>query len=124
MTDPSTRNSTTAWATDIPTPPAYDHGFAPLSRRQHSLDDAGDPALRDQARIFALEIPAMLGNVEIVGVYKHRDVLVELVNEELVKNCQQQHIRIIPWTVNEAKKIATLKVMGVDGIISDYPNLF
>ena len=49
---------------------------------------------------------------------------VELVNEELVKNCQQHHIRIIPWTVNDASKIATLKAMGVDGIISDYPNLF
>ena len=49
---------------------------------------------------------------------------VELVNEELVKSCHQQHIRIIPWTVNDAKKMATLKAMGVDGIISDYPNLF
>ncbi len=48
----------------------------------------------------------------------------QLVNEELVKKCHQQHISIIPWTVNDAKKIATLKAMGVDGIISDYPNLF
>ncbi len=36
---------------------------------------------------YPFEIPAMLGNVEIVGVYKHRDVLVELVNEDSVKNC-------------------------------------
>ena len=36
---------------------------------------------------YPFEIPAMLGNVEIVGVYKHRDVLVELVNEESVRNC-------------------------------------
>ena len=36
---------------------------------------------------YPFEIPAMLGNVEIVGVYKHRDVLVELTNEESVKNC-------------------------------------
>ena len=49
---------------------------------------------------------------------------VELVNEELVKNCHQQNIRIIPWTVNDAKKIDSLIAMGVDGIISDYPNLF
>ena len=48
----------------------------------------------------------------------------ELISEELVKNCHEQHISIIPWTVNDAKKIATLKAMGVDGIISDYPNLF
>ena len=34
------------------------------------------------------ELPAILGNVEIVGVYKHRDLLVELMNEEAVKNCK------------------------------------
>ena len=29
----------------------------------------------------------ILGGAEIVGVYKHRDLLVELLNEEAVKNC-------------------------------------
>ena len=31
---------------------------------------------------------------------------------------------MIPWTVNEKATIDSLKQMGVDGIISDYPNLF
>jgi len=31
---------------------------------------------------------AVLGNAEIVGVYKHRDLLVELMDETAVKNCQ------------------------------------
>ncbi len=48
----------------------------------------------------------------------------QLVNEELIKKCHEQDIKIIPWTVNEKKKIDELKKMGVDGIISDYPNLF
>ena len=30
----------------------------------------------------------ILGNIEIVGVYKYRDILVELATEEEVKNCQ------------------------------------
>lgn len=47
-----------------------------------------------------------------------------LVNEELVKKCHQNRMRIIPWTVNDKKTIEKLKAMGVDGIISDYPNLF
>lgn len=34
------------------------------------------------------ELSAILGNPEIVGVYKYRDTLVELVNEEAVLNCQ------------------------------------
>ncbi len=47
-----------------------------------------------------------------------------LVNKALVEECHQQNIKVIPWTVNEVKKINELKEMGVDGIISDYPNLF
>lgn len=48
----------------------------------------------------------------------------ELVNEELVKNCHKQNMKVIPWTVNDKASIERLKQMGVDGIISDYPNLF
>lgn len=33
------------------------------------------------------QLSQILGGAEIVGVYKHRDWLVELVNEEAVKNC-------------------------------------
>ncbi len=46
------------------------------------------------------------------------------VNEKLVKSCHSQNMKIIPWTVNTKEKIAELKAMGVDGIITDYPNLF
>ena len=47
-----------------------------------------------------------------------------LVNVALVNYCHSKKIRIIPWTVNTKKEIEQLKKMGVDGIISDYPNLF
>jgi len=47
-----------------------------------------------------------------------------LVTEELVKKCKNLGVKLIPWTVNDANKIDSLKAMGVDGIISDYPNLF
>ncbi len=47
-----------------------------------------------------------------------------LVTENLIKNCHDQNIKIIPWTVNEKAKIEELKRMGVDGIISDFPDLF
>jgi len=48
----------------------------------------------------------------------------QLVNEALIKKCHQQHIKIIPWTVDDKKKIEELRTWGVDGIITDYPNLF
>ncbi len=47
-----------------------------------------------------------------------------LVNKSLVNKCHQQNIQVIPWTVNDKTKMIELKVLGVDGIISDYPNLF
>jgi glycerophosphoryl diester phosphodiesterase len=47
-----------------------------------------------------------------------------LVNDELIKKCHAQNIKIIPWTVNDKIQIEQLKQMGVDGIITDYPDLF
>ena len=47
-----------------------------------------------------------------------------LVNPNLISECHQRNIQVIPWTVNDKKEIAILKKMGVDGIISDYPDLF
>ena len=47
-----------------------------------------------------------------------------LVTPDLVKICHQRNMKIIPWTVNEPSRIKALKALGVDGIITDYPNLF
>lgn len=47
-----------------------------------------------------------------------------LVNESLVKKCHDKNIKLIPWTVNDKTRIDELLKLGVDGIITDYPNLF
>ncbi|MBC7850454.1 MAG: glycerophosphodiester phosphodiesterase [Chitinophagaceae bacterium] len=47
-----------------------------------------------------------------------------LVTPALVDSCHARGMRIIPWTVNDAVMISKLKLMKVDGIISDYPDLF
>ena len=46
----------------------------------------------------------------------------QLVNKELITACHSKMIKIAPWTVNDDTDIQRLKDMGVDGIISDYPN--
>lgn len=48
----------------------------------------------------------------------------ELVDEDLVKQAHEKGMKIIPWTVNDKKQINKLKKMGVDGMITDYPDLF
>lgn len=45
-----------------------------------------------------------------------------LVNETLVRNTHQHGMKLIPWTVNEKKDMQRLILMGVDGIITDYPD--
>jgi glycerophosphoryl diester phosphodiesterase len=45
-----------------------------------------------------------------------------LVTNALIKELHQQNINIIPWTVNEITDMKRLISMGVDGIISDFPN--
>lgn len=47
-----------------------------------------------------------------------------LVTPLLVQQCHDAGIKIVPWTVNDKETIRKLQKLGVDGIISDYPNLF
>ena len=45
------------------------------------------------------------------------------VTKEMVDYCHAHQMKIIPWTVNTQKEIDALKALGVDGLITDYPNL-
>jgi glycerophosphoryl diester phosphodiesterase len=42
---------------------------------------------------------------------------------EIVKDLHSKGMKIIPWTVNTTDQMQKLLEMGVDGIITDYPNL-
>lgn len=46
----------------------------------------------------------------------------KLVNEHLVTLCHSQGVQLIPWTVNKEKEMVALLELGVDGIITDYPD--
>jgi glycerophosphoryl diester phosphodiesterase len=46
----------------------------------------------------------------------------KLVTAKMIKKLHQLGIKVIPWTVNETNKMERLQSMGVDGIITDYPN--
>lgn len=47
-----------------------------------------------------------------------------LVGKGLVDRCHAAGIQIIPWTVNSLKEMRYMVGLGVDGIITDFPNLF
>jgi glycerophosphoryl diester phosphodiesterase len=48
----------------------------------------------------------------------------KLVDADLVKKCHDAKIKVLPWTVNTKEEIEQLKSLGVDGVITDYPDLY
>lgn len=45
-----------------------------------------------------------------------------LINKATVDSSHAEHIKIIPWTVNDTAAMRQLINIGVDGIITDYPD--
>jgi len=83
------------------------------------------PGIRTAYLIEASEKNSIEQNIARLGftpsIYSPEHTLV---SPELLKFCHEKGIRVIPWTVNQKSRIDELKAMGVDGIISDYPDLF
>jgi glycerophosphoryl diester phosphodiesterase len=46
-----------------------------------------------------------------------------LVNDLLINEAHSRGVKVIPWTVNDASQMRKLLNMGVDGIITDYPEM-
>jgi glycerophosphoryl diester phosphodiesterase len=46
----------------------------------------------------------------------------KLISKDDIQYLHQQKIRVIPWTVNEADDIKKMRQLGVDGLITDYPD--
>ncbi|UAY55591.1 glycerophosphodiester phosphodiesterase family protein [Arachidicoccus terrestris] len=47
-----------------------------------------------------------------------------IVTPDMVAGFHKQGVKVIPWTPNTLEEIQNLKDMGVDGIITDYPDLY
>ncbi|MDH4214877.1 MAG: glycerophosphodiester phosphodiesterase family protein [Candidatus Thorarchaeota archaeon] len=45
------------------------------------------------------------------------------VSNVIIEDAHRNHLKIYPWTVNDRSQMLELLTMGVDGIITDYPNL-
>ncbi|MGZ8525572.1 MAG: glycerophosphodiester phosphodiesterase [Chitinophagaceae bacterium] len=89
----------------------YLHKKYPLIKTAMLIEDFDERGLKDQLKA--------LGFRPTIYSPEHK-----MVTGELVEKCHEQDIKVIPWTVNDKARIEELKKMGVDGIISDYPDLF
>lgn len=47
-----------------------------------------------------------------------------MVTAQLINECHKRNIKLIPWTLNTTEDMKRMKQLGVDGIITDYPNFF
>jgi glycerophosphoryl diester phosphodiesterase len=83
------------------------------------------PAIKTAALVEATDKRSMKDLIKELGftptVYSPA---YQLVNAELVDKYHRKNIKVIPWTVNDKVKIEELKKMGVDGVITDSPDLF
>lgn len=86
----------------------YLHGKYPQIQTSLGIDEKED---------FENNIKALGFTPTIYSPY------IPLVGKGLVDRCHAAGIKIIPWTVNTVKDMLYLKNLGVDGIVTDYPNL-
>ena len=47
-----------------------------------------------------------------------------LVSHDMVQEAHEMGMQIIPWTINDVEDMKNMVEMGVDGLITDYPNRF
>lgn len=69
-------------------------------------------------RAFKMQLDALGFNP---GIYSPH---YGLVTKKLVVDMHSRGIKVIPWTVNDRPEIDRMLDCGVDGIITDYPDLF
>jgi glycerophosphoryl diester phosphodiesterase len=48
----------------------------------------------------------------------------KLITAEVAAACKQHNMKLVPWTVNTVQEMKDLVKLGVDGIITDYPDYF
>lgn len=76
---------------------------------------------------LALLIENQLGwkqNLDSLGFDPHiYSPYYQLINQSDIDSLHQRGIKVIPWTINTAEDMQTLIDWGVDGIITDYPNI-
>lgn len=82
---------------------------------------------QDTTVVTALLIENMMSvqeNLDLLGYTPDKySPYYMLLNEAVINEIHDKGMLVVPWTVNETEVMARLKTFGVDGIITDYPNL-
>ncbi len=79
--------------------------------------------LNDKIKIgYLINLPLFYINpAKKINAYSINPSL-KYVNKKLVDNAHKNGFKVFVWTVNEKKDVEKMKILGVDGIFSDYPD--
>ena len=95
--------------------------FAILKQWKQQMDKGKYPKVRLSALVENLRSPEK--NLEELGF--NPDIYspyFRLLSQDKITRLHQQHIHVVPWTVNQRDDMVRLKDWGVDGLITDYPD--
>lgn len=88
-------------------------------QKLRSLDPTVTQSFLVSLNRFKQENLALLGYVPEIYSPHYR-----LVNTQLIERSRELGMKVIPWTVNDPGEMKRLIEMGVDGLITDYPNRY
>lgn len=83
-----------------------------------------DPRWRLALLVEERDDPGLAANLSALGFVPHvYSPDYALVDAELLEAAHALGMQVIPWTINTLEEMQHLKELGVDGIITDYPDL-
>ncbi|WP_420151304.1 glycerophosphodiester phosphodiesterase family protein [Spirosoma sp.] len=95
--------------------------FTVLKYWKQQIDANKYPKIRLSALVTNLRSPEK--NVEKLGFMPDiYSPYYRFINQKKISRLHAQRIQVIPWTVNKQKDMKRLKMWGVDGLITDYPD--
>lgn len=98
---------------------SFDKSLLELVRK---FDRSAVLALLYYAETFA-DIESYIQDCKLVSA-QIASPCISLITKEIVEKLQKNSLKVVVWTVNDKEKAETLKLWGVSGIISDYPQKF
>ncbi|MGV6831019.1 MAG: glycerophosphodiester phosphodiesterase [bacterium] len=85
-----------------------------INRKQPSIETS---LLIDENESIEKKLAMLSFQPDILSPY------FKLLNDQNVKDYQNKSFKVIPWTVNTIEDMELMIELGVDGLISDYPDL-
>ena len=117
-------------APELPLVALTNHDFLGLDSEEPSpwlggidIDDFGGDGVAAAASIDGVVAYSPVATHPDQGCTVGQDDCQPYVTAEMVENAHAHGLKVIPWTVNNATTMEYLMDLGVNGIITDYPNI-